>query len=149
MCNVEVVSAALEYIDQIMVIENLSFSIPWSRESFLDEISSNRFAHYICAQIDGRIVGYAGMWKVCDEGHITNIAVHPDYRGRGIGEKLLAALIEQAGNGGIRSLTLEVRKNNLVAQRLYIKFGFSVQGIRKAYYSDNNEDALIMWKHGL
>lgn len=91
------------------------------------------------------IVGFAGLWLMVDEAHITTIAVHPDYRGRGVGETLLSALIGIAYEIGARMVTLEVRVSNSVAQNLYRKYGFKEAGIRRRYYSDNHEDALIMW----
>lgn len=147
MQHIEVVKMTLEHIDPIMIVENLSFKIPWSKNAFTEEISNNKFARYITAFFNGTIVGYAGLWKVFEEGHITNIAVHPEYRGNGIGNVLLQELILLAKNEGILSLTLEVRKSNVVAQSLYNKYGFVIEGTRKAYYADNGEDAVIMWKN--
>lgn len=144
--NVEIIKTSLEHLDDIMVIENLSFTIPWSRQSFIDEITRNKLAIYLSASLNNTIVGYAGMWNVCGEGHITNIAVHPEFRGNGIGSLLVEGLIEEAKKAGITQLTLEVRKSNLVAQKLYRKYGFVPCGLRKCYYADNKEDAIIMWK---
>jgi ribosomal-protein-alanine N-acetyltransferase len=132
-----------------MVVEKLSFSIPWSREAFFEEVTGNKFALYLSAVLDGKVIGYAGMWGVLDEGHITNIAVHPEFRGKGVGSLLLQGLIDTAGAKDILSMTLEVRSGNVAAQGLYTKFGFEVKGIRKGYYADNGEDALIMWKYGV
>lgn len=147
MQNINVVKMSLAHIDDIMVVENLSFKIPWSRNAFIEEVANNKFARYITADLEGRVVGYAGLWKIVDEGHITNIAVHTEFRGKGIGSSLLQALISLAKNEGIQSMTLEVRKSNLAAQGLYHKYGFEVGGLRKSYYSDNSEDAIIMWKY--
>jgi ribosomal-protein-alanine N-acetyltransferase len=149
MLKVEILKACEAHIDDIMIIENLSFAIPWSRKSITDEVTVNKFALYYCAVIDGRVVGYAGMWHVCDEGHITNIAVHPDFRCNGIGSALMERLLETASDEKITSMTLEVRRSNLTAQMLYRKFGFEDAGYRRAYYADNGEDALIMWKHDI
>ncbi len=149
MLNIEVTPTTVEHIDDIMEVEKLSFKIPWSRESFFDELTKNEFAIYFSAAVEDRVVGYAGMWKVFDEGHITNIAVHPQYRGNGIGSRLLENLIEKAKNTGIIRMTLEVRKGNLAARGLYKKYGFDAGGLRKAYYADNGEDAIIMWKNEL
>jgi ribosomal-protein-alanine N-acetyltransferase len=91
------------------------------------------------------VVGYGGLWLNVDEGHITTIAVAPEYRGRGIGELLLNGLIDQALTLNIDMLTLEVRVSNVVAQQLYLKYGFRPSGTRPRYYTDNGEDALIMW----
>ena len=141
-----IVRMTLEHIDDIMEIETLCFALPWSRNSFVDEIINNKFALYFSAVADGQICGYAGMWKVFDEGHITNIAVHPKFRNRGIGRLLVNHLDEIAKNVGINKLTLEVRKSNLAARSLYDKAGFFACGERKGYYSDNGENAIIMWK---
>jgi ribosomal-protein-alanine N-acetyltransferase len=97
----------------------------------------------------GRLVGFAGMWMAFDEAHVTTIGVDPDYRGRGLGELLLLCMFDEAVARGANWLTLEVRISNAAAQTLYRKYGFSVQGTRKRYYSDNNEDALIMWSRPL
>lgn len=132
-------------INNIMPIENCSFSIPWSKESYLNEIKNNA-AIYIVAIFEKRIVGYAGVWKIIDEGHITNIAVHPNHRRRGIGKKLIEALIKISEKEGIKSFTLEVRESNTAAFKLYEKMGFKPIGKRKGYYSNNKEDAVIMWK---
>ena len=136
-------------VEQVIIIENLSFILPWTRHSFLNELVSNKFAHYHVARLNGHIIGYAGLWKVLDEGHITNIAIHPDFRRVGIASKLVDFVISFCSEQSIASLTLEVRKSNLAAQSLYKKYGFVEAGIRKAYYSDNNEDAIIMWKKGI
>lgn len=149
MNKINVVKMSLEHIDDIMIVENLSFKIPWSRNAFIEEVTNNAFARYLTADINGKIVGYAGFWKVFDEGHITNIAVSPEYRGNSVGSTLLSELIDLAKYEGITCMTLEVRKSNYVAQALYCKFGFVIEGYRKAYYSDNGEDAAIMWKHNL
>jgi ribosomal-protein-alanine N-acetyltransferase len=146
MDNIEIINATPENIQGIMIVERLSFTIPWSQDSITREITKNDFAYYICAKIGEQIVGYAGMWIICTEGHITNIAVLPEFRQTGVGARLLNKLIEIAQKNGVSSITLEVRKSNFVAQRLYRRFGFKESGFRKAYYSDNGEDAIIMWK---
>lgn len=129
----------------IVEIESLSFTIPWSVNAFYNELTQNQFARYFVVEQDGRVVGYAGMWLIMDEAHITNIAIHPDYRGQKRGEKLLRRLMEEARSHGMRKMTLEVRRSNKVAQNLYEKMGFYATGFRPRYYSDNNEDAMIMW----
>jgi ribosomal-protein-alanine N-acetyltransferase len=96
-----------------------------------------------------RIVGYAGMWVILDEAHVTTIAVDPLHRRQRIGERLLAALIDESLKRGARWVTLEVRKSNLGAQTLYRKYGFKDIGVRKGYYSDNREDAIVMWTGNL
>lgn len=106
----------------------------------------NNFARYLVIKQEDKVIGYGGMWIILDEGHITNIAIHPDFRGIGAGNLILTALIDLCKAEGITALTLEVRASNTIAQNLYYKFGFELEGIRKGYYADNHEDALILWK---
>ena len=131
-------------IANVMEVELKSFSIPWSKESFENELKNN-LALYLVAKVDEKAVGYIGVWKIFDEGHITNVAVHPDFRGEGIGRALISELLYLCEKEGITSFTLEVRESNIVAQNLYKSFGFVEEGKRKGYYSDNNENAIIMW----
>lgn len=139
----------LKHVDGVMEVEHLSFALPWSQNSFIQEVTSNEFAHYIVAVENDRVIGYAGMWQIQDEGHITNIAVHPEFRGLHIGKNLMTELIDLARSLGINAMTLEVRKSNEIAKNLYKSFGFMEAGVRKRYYSDNNEDAIIMWNEGI
>jgi len=134
-----------EDIDQVLEVEHASFTTPWSREAFYNEIHNNKFAVYLVLEEDDKIIGYCGTWIVIDEAHVTNIAILPEFRGKKLGEALLAKLMLTACGMGARTMTLEVRVTNHVAQSLYRKFGFQNGGIRKNYYSDNQEDALIMW----
>src|SRR5690606_34080568 len=101
------------------------------------------------AEADGLVVGYAGMWVIIDEAHVTNIAVHPDHRRAGIGRLLLEALMEGAADRGCDRITLEVRKSNRPAQQLYLSYDFVPRAIRRGYYTDTNQDALVMWKYRL
>lgn len=144
----EIIIREMEFddIDGVLEIEKRTFSTPWSRNSFEMEIRENLLSTYIVAEYDGQIVGYAGMWTIIDEGHITNIAVDEGYKGRHIGNYLLIALIKYCANNGIYRMTLEVRKSNMVAINLYKKHGFEEAGIRKDYYVDEKEDAIVMWK---
>jgi len=135
----------IEDIDEVIDIEKSSFDTPWSKSSFESEILHNNLAYYFVAEYNGHVIGYAGMWFVIDEGHITNIAIHPVCRGKGWGEKLVRFMIEYAYGLGVKSLTLEVRTTNEPAIGLYEKIGFVGHGIRKGYYQETNEDALIMW----
>jgi [ribosomal protein S18]-alanine N-acetyltransferase len=132
-------------IDQVMEVEHHSFTLPWSRESFYNEIIKNQFAVYLVLEDKGRVIGYCGVWIVIDEAHITNIAILPEYRGRKLGEALLGKIIEVAKERGAKTMTLEVRMSNMIAQSLYRKLGFQGGAVRKAYYTDNQEDALVMW----
>ncbi len=136
----------LNDIDRIMIIENECFDIPWSRMSFETELEDNEHAVYITASVNDEIVGYGGMWKIIDEAHITNIAIHPAYRRMHIGSAIVEKLHHIASNYNINNFTLEVRASNVIAQKLYQKYGYKIAGRRKRYYADNHEDALIMWK---
>lgn len=135
-----------EHIDRIYEIEKACFSTPWSKESFRTEVEENPLAYYIAALEEEHIAGYAGMWVIVDEGHITNIAVDPKFRSKGIGNLLVDSLIKEAESRNLTALTLEVRQSNIIAQNLYKKFGFESGGVRKRYYQDTGEDAIIMWK---
>lgn len=129
----------------VLEVERHSFTVPWTDHAFHNELTNNLFARYIVIEHEGKIAGYAGMWTIVDESHVTNIAVHPDYRGKGWGAWLMRELIARALSLGMVKMTLEVRVSNTAAQQLYRKFGFEPAGVRKGYYADNNEDALIMW----
>ncbi|MBM7705084.1 ribosomal protein S18-alanine N-acetyltransferase [Metabacillus iocasae] len=135
----------MEDIDDVVEIEHQSFATPWSREAFYNELVNNQFSTYIVMEENEKVVGYCGTWIVVDEAHITNIALLPAYRGKGLGELLLNNVINLVKEMGAISMTLEVRISNYTAQSLYRKLGFEPGGIRKNYYSDNNEDALVMW----
>lgn len=145
--NIVIEKMREKHLDAVMEIERQAFTVPWSRESFEMEITRNRCAYYIVALMKEKVVGYGGMWLVVDEAHITNIAVHKDYRGMGVGKKIVESLIEEAKRRKLDAMTLEVRQSNYVARHLYEKYGFVPFGRRKGYYSDNNEDAIIMWKY--
>ena len=132
-------------VERVEEIEKLCFSIPWSQKQFIDELSLNSHAHYHVIKHKQQIVGYMGLWKIIDEGHITNIAINPNFKRMGFGSFLLKHVLDFCISENINSLTLEVRKSNTPAIELYKKYGFAESGIRKAYYSDNNEDAIIMW----
>jgi len=132
-------------IDQVVKIEEKSFTTPWSLEAFQNELTNNQFSTYIVMEEGENIIGYCGTWIVIDEAHVTNIALLPDYRGKGLGELLLRNVMDVLRKLGATSMTLEVRVSNHIAQSLYQKLGFKPGGIRKNYYSDNNEDALVMW----
>jgi ribosomal-protein-alanine N-acetyltransferase len=135
----------IDDIDSVLKISELSFPHPWSRRSFEQELENN-FATYLVAKLDNQVIGYGGMWIIIDEGHITNIAVHPDYRNLGVGDKVLYEMISKCNEKKVIAMTLEVRVSNTAAQKLYSKYGFIEEGIRKKYYEDNGEDALLMWK---
>jgi len=130
-------------IPHIVEIERRSFPTPWSEWAFRRELKSKN-AHFLVAKIGREVVGYLDIWIVLDEAHITNIAVAPEHRRKGIGERLMRYALEMAKSKGVRKVTLEVRENNIPAQNLYRKFGFRPLGIREGYYTDTGEDALVM-----
>ena len=135
------------HLDEVLVIENASFSSPWTRESLSKDLTENERAVYIVATIDGAVVGYAGMWHIVNEGHITNVAVKEGQRRTGIGDILVDGLVAEAISRDIFAITLETRVSNAAAQKLYAKHGFKPEGFRKGYYADDREDAVIMWKY--
>jgi ribosomal-protein-alanine N-acetyltransferase len=162
------------HLPSVMAIEHTAFALPWPESAYRHEITRNELAHYYVLCFDGPVtlhagaddvglwqrlvrtfrapadptgeivLGYGGFWMMVDEAHISTLAVRQDVRGRGMGELLLMALLEEARRLGAAVATLEVRVSNIVAQSLYRKYGFEVVGQRKAYYQDNGEDALIM-----
>ncbi len=130
-------------LPEVMRIEREVFHPGWSELAFLNDLR-NPSALYLVLRLDGKIVGYAGMWLIVDEVHITNVAVKPEYRGRGFAKRLILRLLHIARQRGMVRATLEVRISNTPAQKLYEKFGFRPVAVRKRYYNDG-EDALIMW----
>ena len=136
-------------VDGVMTVEHDSFLTPWSRSSFEEELAENRLARYIVATENGVVVGYAGTWLVINEAHVTNVAVSSQRRQNGIGRLLMESLMELARENGMESMTLEVRVSNEAARNLYRQLGFVEAGIRKNYYSETKEDALILWREKL
>lgn len=142
--NAVVRRMTMKDIDDVHRIEADSFTTPWSRGAFEDELTENKCARYLVAESAGEIVAYAGAWMVLDECHITNIAVRRDKRGKGYGRLITQSLIQYATNIGASFVTLEVRRSNLTAQSLYRSLGFLQVGCRRRYYEDNGEDAILM-----
>ena len=140
---------AVRHLGRVLEIERSSYVTPWSERAFLSELTQNAYAHYLVALRGRAVVGYAGMWLILDEAHITNIAVHTRERGRGVGSALLDELARRAVRLGCLRMTLEVRPSNVVAQHLYREHGFEARGRRPGYYRDTREDAIIMWKDRL
>jgi ribosomal-protein-alanine N-acetyltransferase len=134
------------HLPEVLAIEAASYPRPWSARLFEDELERGGRA-YVVARIGDRVVGFAGVLMIADDGHIATIAVDPTERRAGVGRALLLVLVEEALALGARQLTLEVRVSNVAAQELYRSFGFAPAGARKAYYADNGEDALVMWAH--
>lgn len=141
----EIIPMKEDDIEEIAVLEQSCFTVPWTKAAFKDELD-NQMAAYFVAKEKEQCVGYAGFWKVAGEGHITNVAVLPQFRQKGVGSLLIEALIKQARMDSLWLLTLEVRQSNYPAQQLYKKYGFEKIGERKRYYSDTKEDAWIMTK---
>jgi ribosomal-protein-alanine N-acetyltransferase len=136
-------------VKDVLRIELQSFSTTWPANAFYQELHENKLAHYYVAKCGQTIVGYGGIWVILEDSHITTIAVAPSFRGRRYGEMLLLHLLDQAMTRGASWMTLEVRESNTVAQGLYRKYGFTTVSTRKGYYSDNNENALVMWAGNL
>ena len=136
----------VEDIDAVLNIEHEAFSLPWTRDAFVQEMTTNLHAYYVVAEThDKKIVGFCGMWLVMDESHITNVAVTEEVKGQGIGEGLMREAIRVSREHEVVVMTLEVRVSNTIAQNLYRKLDFQNGGIRRGYYTDTNEDALVMW----
>ena len=147
MAEVVVRQAVADDMEDIYEIEHLCFPDPWSRDALLYELTENPRAFFIVAELEGQVVGYAGLWWIGDEGHVTNVAVRPGFRNRHIGQAIVSVMIDFTSGEGILHHTLEVRRSNEPAIRLYEKFGFRQEGVRKGYYLNNGEDAIIMWRH--
>ena len=133
-----------EDVPLVHEIERLSFRTPWPAYAFEQELKGNRLARYVVARAGDRVVGFAGVWLMVDDAHVTTFAVHPDWRRQAIGRQLLLNLAELSVAIGARRMTLEVRVSNGAAQALYRSFGFEIVGRRPRYYTDDGEDALIM-----
>ncbi|KAA3664284.1 MAG: ribosomal-protein-alanine N-acetyltransferase [Chloroflexi bacterium] len=136
-------------LDQVLAIDLLSFPTPTKEKLYVYELTENELSHYDCLIAHDQIIGYVGYWVMGDEVHISTIATHPDWRGKGLGELLLLYLLLSVYQQPITMVTLEVRRSNLVAQALYHKYQFELVGERPRYYRDTGEDALIMTRSPL
>jgi ribosomal-protein-alanine N-acetyltransferase len=136
-------------IAEVMRIERQSFSTTWPSDAFYNELNTNKLAHYFVGKIGEKAVAYGGIWVIFEDSHVTTIAVDHAFRGRKLGELMLLHLIDRAIERDAAWMTLEVRESNVVAQQLYRKYGFTTVTTRKGYYSDNNENALVMWAGNL
>lgn len=136
-------------VDGVLYVEVQSFLTPWSRAAFEAEIRENDLAHYFVAVSGKQIIGYAGMWIIVDEVHVTNVAVLPEHRGCGLGKRLMETMVGHGKKHGAVSMTLEVRISNTIARCLYEGMRFEPRGIRPNYYTDTQEDAIIMWRDPL
>ncbi|MGN0550938.1 MAG: ribosomal protein S18-alanine N-acetyltransferase [Acutalibacteraceae bacterium] len=141
--NIHIAPMAKEHTAQLAEIERLCFSKPWSENALLQELSNNA-AHFLTAENNGQAVGYIGLHIVCDEAYIANLAVHPDFRRKGIARQLLQTAEGLSLGMGCRFISLEVRKSNNAAISLYKSEGFKTAGYRKNFYSDPKEDAAIL-----
>ncbi|HTX92209.1 MAG TPA: ribosomal protein S18-alanine N-acetyltransferase [Anaerolineales bacterium] len=142
--NLVIRRMTLEDVPVVHAIDSLSFSLPWPERSFRFELTGNPVSRGWVAEVDGRIAAMLVLWFIVDEAHIATIAVHPDFRRQGIGERILLHALRAAQAEGARRAFLEVRAGNSAAQAMYKKYGFEVAGVRPHYYKDNNEDALLM-----
>ncbi len=131
-------------LDGVMAIEDVSFPTPWSRGMFLEDFPRDFSDTLVAAGTDDEVLGYAVCWTLAGEAHLLNVAVHPARRGRGIGRALLSECIRRAALAGASLIFLEVRAENEAAQRLYRSMGFTFRGIRKGYYTDTGEDAVLL-----
>ena len=137
-------------LDGVIKIEEKAYGEHhWSKDSFMNELSNDLARYYSALNSDGKLLGYAGCWQILEEVHITNIAVSPEYRRQKIGERLLRQIIDDCYKNKAKYITLEVRVSNNPAISLYEKYGFKSLGVRKGYYQNNNEDALIMWTENI
>jgi ribosomal-protein-alanine N-acetyltransferase len=145
--DVQIVPMRRRHLRSVLRIEGQVYPRPWTFSLFLTELSLRSSRHYIVAKVDGVVVGYAGLMISLDEAHVTNIAVDPAWQRHQIGSRLMLNLHRSAVDRGARHMTLEVRVSNHGAQAMYRRFGFETEGLRKNYYAETNEDALIMWTH--
>ena len=146
--SLNLVPLAEEHIPAILDIEKVSNGAPWSERSFRNELNHPN-GSFLVALDGGRVIGYAGAWFVVDEAHVTTVAVDPNYRRKGIGRTLTVELLKTAKKRGMACSTLEVRASNEPAIELYKQLGYVATAKRKAYYPDNQEDAVVMWLHDL
>ena len=139
-----------EDLDSLMEIESTAYGEHhWSRDSFVNELNNKVAKYYAVKNKESELIAYMGVWNIVDEAHITTIAVREDYRRMHVGEALIAKMLEDCYNNYVKYITLEVRVGNIPAIKLYEKFGFKSLGVRKGYYQDNGEDALIMWTENI
>jgi len=142
---------SLEEIDVLVYVEHESFSNPWTRDMYVAEFGNPDVSFFYLARdaASGDVAGFCAFWRVLDELHINNLAVLPGQRRRGAASALLAHVLQEGVRLGAPRATLEVRRSNAAALRLYEKFGFSVAGVRRRYYTNPEEDAMVLWREGL
>jgi [ribosomal protein S18]-alanine N-acetyltransferase len=138
-----------EDLGGLLAVEQASFLNPWTRDMYVAELGNPEMSHLLVAKdAAGRVVGFCGFWRVLDEIHINNVAVLPEYRRQGIASLILGRVLAEGRRVGAGRATLEVRRSNEIARRLYERFGFTVAGVRRGYYRNPDEDALVLWREG-
>ena len=148
--KIHILKMTVDDIENVVQIEAEAYGEHhWSKSSFYDEMQNNLAKYYVAKTENGELVGYAGVWHIIDEGHITTIAVKKSHLRKHIGEAIIVKILVDCYLAKIKYLTLEVRASNQPAINLYNKYGFNSLGTRKGYYQDNNEDALIMWTENI
>ena len=143
--DIEITQMRRRHLRGVMAIERTVYPRPWSPSLFLSEMSSGRSRHYVVALAGRDVVGYAGLISYGEEAHVTTIAVAPEHQRHKVGTRLLYELIRESQRMGAHAVSLEVRVTNWGAQRMYARFGFRPVGVRKGYYQETGEDALVMW----
>jgi [ribosomal protein S18]-alanine N-acetyltransferase len=143
--DIEITRMRRRHLKGVMAIERVVYPRPWSPSLFLSEMSSGRSRCYLVALGDRHVMGYGGLISYGEEAHVTTIAVDPEQQRRKIGTRLLYELIRESQRMGAHAVSLEVRVTNWAAQRMYARFGFRPVGVRKGYYQETSEDALVMW----
>jgi len=142
--------ASPQDLDAVLAIETASFTSPWTREMYLAELQNVGVSFCYLARDDARrVLGFCSFWRILDELHVNNLAVDPVWRRRGIASALLTFVLNEGARLGARRATLEVRRSNDIARHLYERLGFSTAGVRRAYYSNPVEDALVLWREDL
>lgn len=134
------------HIPQVLEFERIVNPSPWSEKSLKSELQNSQATYFVALKKDV-VIGFCGYWTVIDEAHITNVSVKQDHQKQGVGYKLMQELLKNANENGITCSTLEVRVGNVAAIRMYEKLGYKLSAVRKQYYPDNREDAIVMWKH--
>src|SRR5262245_2349447 len=141
---------SVDDLSGLLAVEQASFFNPWTREMYLAELKNPGVSYlFVAKESNGRVVGFCGFWRVLDELHINNLAVLPEYRRQGIASRILGRVFAEGRRAGASRATLEVRRSNDIARRLYERFGFTVAGVRRGYYRHPEEDALVLWREGL
>ena len=146
---VQIVPMRRRHLRSVLRIESQVYPRPWTLSLFLSELNLTASRAYYVARVDGAVAGYGGLMFVGEDAHVTTIAVDPARQRSKVGQRLMATLVREALRRDAENLTLEVRAGNEPAQALYRKFGMAPVGVRKGYYAESGEDALVMWVHGI